>query len=845
MHNSLLMFRYLFTLSFIFFSQFTIFGQISLDYYLDKNHQYDESIPTPEQVLGYQVGQWHISHDQLVYYMRTLAEKSNRIHIETRGKTYEDRPVILLTITSEKNHQNLENIRQKHHTLTTKQGSDLDVDNMPVVVYQGFSIHGNESSGANASVLAAYHLAASQSQKTKNLLDNTIILFDPCLNPDGLQRFSTWVNAHKSIHLNPDPNDREFDEPWPKGRTNHYWFDLNRDWLLLQHPESRARVKTLTKWYPNIVTDHHEMGTNSTFFFQPGVQSRVNPMTPKKNQDLTFKIAQYHVQALDSIGSLYYSKENFDDFYYGKGSTYPDVNGGIGILFEQGSSRGHAQNSQHGVLTFPFTIRNQLTTALSTLDAAYHLRIDLLRYLQDFYRDSFQMSKSQKSNGVIFGSDKDPVRSFKLAKVLKQHDVDLYLLSQNIKKGDNHFDKSSSYFIPFEQKKHRLIRSIFEMQTEFEDSIFYDVSAWNFPLAYNLDYSLQNNTSLMGEKVGELELPKGSVTAKSDYAYLVSPHGYYLPKLIRLLHQSEIRFLVGSKQFQIDDKSYDYGTLLIPVVNQKINKDILYDSLIKFAHKTMLQIDGVPTGFGPKIDLGSNNFSTVKKPKIAMVVGRGIRSYDPGEIWHLMDYRFQTPISKIDTRYFNQIDISEYSHLIIPSTSGDELDDAKDKIESFVASGGTLIGYRNTINWLIGKDLLNVDVLKDDVTAEKISFEERYDFLGAQRIGGAIFNTKLDRSHPINFGYSRDFLPIFRNSTLFLKADKNSYNNPIQYTSDPLLSGYISQRNLKLLKNSVPLKIEKKGRGKIIVFTDNTNFRAFWLGTNRLLTNAIYFSDLM
>ncbi len=434
------------------FFAFILSSQVTLDYYLDKHHPYNPSVPTPQQIIGFQVGQWHVSHDQVLQYMNALAESSNRIKIETIGKSYEDRPLILLTITSEKNHQNLDAIQQKHYSLTTKDGKNIDTNKMPVVVYQGFTIHGNEPSGVNASLLTAYHLVASESQEIKDLLTNSIILIDPCMNPDGMQRFSSWVNSHRSTHLNPDSNDREFNEIWPGGRTNHYWFDLNRDWLLLQHPESRARVKILTKWYPNIIADFHEMSTNSTYFFQPGVKSRINPMTPKMNQVLTAKIADFHVQALDSIGSLYYSKETFDDFYYGKGSTYPDINGGIGILYEQGSSRGHAQNSQHGILTFPYTIKNQLTTSLSTLDAAKNLRLKLLNYLQSFYSDSFQMGRSHKSNGILFGSEKDPVRSYHLAKLLKQHEVKLYSINQSFENGHKKFDKSSSYFIPLQQK---------------------------------------------------------------------------------------------------------------------------------------------------------------------------------------------------------------------------------------------------------------------------------------------------------------------------------------------------------------------------------------------------------
>ena len=337
----------------------TIAQQLDLHYYIPDNERYNNNIPTPKEVIGHEVGEWHVTHDKLVAYMRALAKASDRISIEDRGKTYEGRPLLLLTITTPENHSRLDQIRERH--LKATNDASVDVSKDPIVVYQGFSIHGNEPSGSNAALAAAYYLAASTTSDTKDLLRNTIILFDPSLNPDGLQRFAYWANTNKSKLINPDPNDREYTEVWPRGRTNHYWFDMNRDWLPVQLPESKARIETYHQWLPNILTDHHEMGSNSTFFFQPGIQSRTHPLTPAMNQELTKEIATYHAKALDRIGSQYYSEESFDDFYYGKGSTFPDINGGIGILFEQEVLGGMPKRLATAFLPFllPFEINIQ------------------------------------------------------------------------------------------------------------------------------------------------------------------------------------------------------------------------------------------------------------------------------------------------------------------------------------------------------------------------------------------------------------------------------------------------------------------------------------------------------
>ncbi len=441
--------------------------------------------------------------------MQTLASVSDRITIENRGFTFEGRPILLLTVTSPKNHQNIDGIRKEHLSLTEKGGTIVDLQKMPIVVYQGFSVHGNEPSGANAGLAYAYYLAAAQGPEIEKMLENTIILMDPSFNPDGLQRFAYWANTNKSENLNPDGNEREYHEVWPGGRTNHYWFDINRDWLPVQLPESRARITTFHKWMPNILTDHHEMGTNSTFFFQPGEPTRVHPLTPKINQELTKEIGTYHAKALDKIGSLYYSEEDYDDYYYGKGSTFPDVNGCIGILFEQASSRGHVQESDNGLLTFPFTIRNQFTTALSTIEAAQNMREKILKYQRDYFEELRNEATKNKTKALVFGDSKDANKAWHLAEILSRHGIKFHELANDATINGKTFAKNNSYVVPMDQKNPRLIQAMFEKRTTFTDSLFYDISAWTFPLAFDLDYTEVTSMANAGPEIGDFEALDG------------------------------------------------------------------------------------------------------------------------------------------------------------------------------------------------------------------------------------------------------------------------------------------------------------------------------------------------
>jgi len=819
-------------------------AQVEQSYYLSDNHPYNPDIPTPQSVLGYEVGEWHVSHDRLVQYMTALAQASDRITLENRGYTFERRPLLLLTITSPENHQRIDEIKAQHQQLTTPEGSNLAVENMPAVLYQGFSIHGNEPSGANAGLLAAYHLAASEDPETLTLLDEVVVLFDPSFNPDGLQRFAYWANTNRSMNLNPDNNDREYSEVWPGGRTNHYWFDLNRDWLPTQLPESQARIKTYIDWLPNVLTDHHEMGTNSSFFFQPGIPDRVNPLTPDMNQKLTQEIGKFHAAAFDELGSLYYSEEDYDDFFYGKGSTYPDINGSIGILFEQASSRGHLQNSDNGVLTFPFTIRNQLTAAFSTLKAVKTLRVSLLEYMRSFYSNAAAEAAKSKQKALVFGNPKDPAGAYEMARVMDRHGIQLHKIRQSSRINGQEYPEASSYVVPLNQKKSRLIKALFNIQTQFKDSLFYDISAWSFPHAFNQNYSYLNDSKQLGAPLTPLQKPEGTVSQKGSYAYLFEGHSYYAPKALYSLLSKGIRVKVSMFPFTRNGVRYDYGTYMVPVQNQSLDADALYALMQSVAKDNALSVLGVNGGSTEGIDLGSRNFRAVELPKVALLVGDGVRSYDAGEIWHLMDTRYEIPITKIDVRNMDRVDLSSYTHLILPASYGRGLNAFKDKLKTFAQSGGTIIGYGATLSWLSRNELIDLKFKTTSRTAQNIRFDQRNLFRGAEEIGGAIFNTKIDRSHPINFGIHSSYLPVFKNTELFLEPQKNSYDNPILYTSNPLINGYISKENLQTLKNTSFFQSSRLGSGKVIVFTDNTNFRAFWYGTNRLLATALFHATL-
>ncbi len=831
--------NYFLTLCFSLFILLALQAQKpELSYYLSES-SYDSAVPSPEEFLGYQVGEWHVSHDQLKYYMEKLAETSDRVRIETYGYSHEQRPLQLLTITSTKNHARLDDILDKHQRMAD--GENVDTKDLPAVVYQGYSIHGNESSGSNAALLVAYYLAAGQGKTVMNTLDNLVILLDPCYNPDGLTRFSTWANSNRYKNLVSDPKSREYNEPWPRGRTNHYWFDLNRDWLLLTHPESKGRIKNFQKWNPNVLTDHHEMGSNSTFFFQPGIPSRTNPNTPQINQDLTEEIGHYHAGALDSIGSLYYSKESFDDFYYGKGSTYPDAQGCVGILFEQASSRGHLQETVNGLLSFPFTIRNQVVTSLSTQEAAVRMRSELLKYKGDFFKDAIRRADAHNVKAWIFG-DEDTYKLNRFVEILLSHDIEVNSLSQNTNQGGKSFAKEKAYIVSLRQQQFTLAKSVFESVTSFNDSLFYDVSAWTMPLAFDLDYASYTGSvpkNLMGEKLSSKIVNKGNFTNQdASFAYTIPWKQYMAPTALFKMQDAGLNV-------KIANDAQGQKELITTVQNQKISPKEIQTLMSELSAEYALTITGIDKGTRSGKYYGSPSNAFLEQPKIALISGTGFNSYDVGELWFQLDHVMGLPFTMLDKAQFGSTDLSRYNLIIMADgrSIGRGLDG--DKLKKWVQAGGNIIAFKNAINYLNSQGIISVKKIKPKSTGEHPDYKTSSSARGAQVIGGAIFESILDMTHPLSYGYKDKYLPTFKKGTHFYEPTANALATPAKYSSNALLSGYVSDENLSALNNSAAIMVHGHGGGKVISITDNPNFRGYWWGGSKLFANAIFLNELI
>lgn len=815
------------------------------DYFLQNYGPYDKDIPSPEQFLGYPIGDMHTRHDLIVAYMEELAEVSERATISYYGKTHEGRKLVILTVSDPSNLSNIDQIRAEHLKFTQPGASPGSPEALPIFIQLGYNVHGNEPSSSEAALLTAYTLVASSHPDVVKYRREGIIFIDPTINPDGRDRHTQWANQFRANPLVSDNYDAEHFEAWPRGRTNHYWFDLNRDWLLAINPESRGKLNWYHQWYPNVVTDFHEMGTNSNYFFEPMKPiGSEDPIMPKENyEDLNNLFAPYYQNALDNIGSFYFTKEAFDGTYPGYGSSYPDLQGALALLFEQASSRGHLQNTDYGQISFPFTIRNQYTSSMATVKAGVENKVTLRDYQREFFNSAVSANKPASVAGYEFGDAYDANRNAAFIDKLLLHQIEVY------RKGDR-------YVVPTRQPQQRMVQTFFETYNKYRDSVFYDASAWSVANFYNMKYSPVRSVDRSQPVTSTDQLVQVNSAPQSDYAYLLDWDDYNAPAALYHLQSKGVQAASAFKPFRINThagpRDFNYGTVMIPVSKQKISPQEVHQAVQEAQQQWKVNVYAVSTGFSLEgIDLGSGNFRKVETPKVLMLIGDGVNSYEAGEVWHLLDTRVNMPMTKLQLRTFNFAPLDEYNTLVMVSGSYSQLDSLKqDKIKQWVSKGNTLITIAGGTRWAIDRKIVKEELTvkpkdeDEDKVVERLPYVDANENNGREEVGGAIFEVDLDLTHPLAFGYRDRSLAVYKNNEVFVKPSKNPYATVAKYTADPHIDGYIStNRYENYLKPSASLIVSAVGGGRVVMFADNPNFRGSWYGTNRLFLNALFLGN--
>jgi hypothetical protein len=568
----------------------------------------------------------------------------------------------------------------------------------------------------------------------------------------------------------------------------------------------------------------------------------LKPLIPDENYSVLSPIfAEYYVKALDSIGSFYYTKESFDETYPGYGSSYPDVQGAVAILFEQASSRGHLQETNYGTMSFGFTIRNQYLSSIATVEAAVENK-DLLRdYQRRFFNSSVNEFKDEKIKAYEFGDMYDQNRNKAFIDKLLMHKIKVY-------------NSKGKFVVPVNQGQSRMVKNFFETHSKYVDSVYYDASAWSVSNIYNMKSKKLKSFFGESEIKSTENFIKNIKVNKSNYAYILDWDDYNAAAALNLLQKNEIITYSAFKPFSVkvngtkSIKKFNYGSVLIPVSKQNISSEKLFSIVKEMQEKYDVPVYNSESGYSINgIDLGSNNFRINKPVKVAMLIGEGVNSYEAGEVWHLLDTRIGMPLTKIRLDQFSRISIDKYTTLVMVSGSYDQLDNKQiDKIKNWIEDGNTLITIAKGSSWAIDSDLINETLVKskNDTTYSRKRYVDASEHIGRERIGGVILNADLDLTHPLAFGYHDKSIPVYKNNNVFINKTKDDYSSVAIYSEDFHIDGYISELNRKeFIPGAASLIVSNVGSGRVIVFADNPNFRGTWYGTNKLFLNAIFLGD--
>lgn len=798
-----------------------------------------QQLKSPSEFLGYELGTQFTRHHEVVDYYQYLASvATDRMQLQEYGKTNERRPLVLATISAPTNMRNLENLRLEHLKNTKGQGNPTKA-----IVWLSYNVHGNESVSTEASMQTIYELLTNKSE----YLENTIVLIDPCINPDGRDRYVNWYNQNKNTPYNVDPNSKEHHEGWLSGRANHYMFDLNRDWAWLTQVESQQRLKFFNKWLPHVHVDFHEQGINNPYYFAPAAEPFHEVITDFQ-RDFQVTIGKNHAKYFDANGWFYFTKEIFDLLYPSYGDTYPTYNGSIGMTYEQGGSgqAGLGIKTRIGdTLTLKDRIAHHHTTGLSTVEVASKNAQPLNEEFKKFYTN-----KNFKYKSFVLNGSEDKIEA--LTSLLKQHEIaynwanqpSVKGLSYNTGKNKTLKTSSKSLVIHTDQPKGTLATVLFEPNTKLSDSLTYDITAWSLPYAYGFEAIASESKVKTTTPTTIAKSTNTTVITNSTYAYITDWNSMNDARFLAGLLKENIRVRFSKKPFTIEGKNYKRGSLIITKEDNKHNANFI-EILKTVTSKNSKNLIAVHSGMVTSgKDFGSPYIQMIGNAKIAILSGAPTSTLRFGEIWHFFEQQLEYPVSIIDTQYMNRVNFSNYNILILPDGKGyqkfmtsSKLQDLKD----WVNNGGKLIAMGGAIKALSDKDGFTIKskVVEKDTSISTQPFDgsERERIKSA--ITGAVFKAKVDNTHPLAYGYANTYF------TLKLGADAYNYlpKGNVVYLEEKQnkpVSGFAGSKAQEKIAKTLVFGVENHGKGSVIYMVDNPLFRGFWENGKLFFANALF-----
>ena len=854
-------------------------GQVDLTperFAFEPELSYNPDITSPESFLGYELGERFTLYANSVEYFKLLASQSNRVTIDEYGETYEGRKLYYLTITSKANHERLDDILVQNERLSspskiTNTEASILIDEKPVFVSYSYNIHGNEASGTESVMQVAYRLAAVDNQETREMLDGGVMIFYICINPDGRDRYVYWYNGARRMVTADSPADFDHHAPWPNGRTNHYWFDLNRDWIWGVHPESRGHTSVYQEWMPQIHVDYHEQGYNNNYFTVPGTTPR-NMLLPDNYEPMADTIGMANVKEFNKHKVNYFTREAFDFFYPGYGSSYPTVMGAVGMLTEQGGiGAGVAVENNDGyILTLRQRVFDHYTTSIATIKRATEKKSLFNRYF--FEAMDHRKSKSDTKAYIIRNESGGYINEF--LNVLHRNKIEVLKAEQpfNVSgygyrsgKSENVKFNKGDYIIKTDQPRHLLINTIMTHQMEIEDSVMYDMSTWSAPMAYNLEaYSTNRQVSVQASKITSIQNEVTGLEKKDDvYAYIIDYNQTNAPKALALLWQKGYKVRMATKPFTNDGSTYQEGALII-LKGRNLDKEAMIDDdMMSVSQEAQVVIQSSTTGRSSEgIDLASR-FSEVLHPsKAALLIDQPFSTYTCGQIYFLFDQVTQFGVDRIRSSQLEQsslpklgsrygyADLNDYNVLILAG-GGSRLshvfdDEGSDRLVEWVRNGGTLVLTESASSYFVKKKnspwILELFSPERDSSsrAKTLPYADRRDFYGKKRIPGAALRGSIDTTHPLAFGMKDEVYSLkFGTNAFFPSTQFESVGLYENKPEDLMASGYAPSSVLEDLAGKAFSGVSRIGKGKVVYLLDNTQYRMFWKGPSRMMQNAV------
>lgn len=819
--------------------------------------QGEKTLQSPEDFLGYKIGSRYTPHWKIVsYFQQVAASMPSLVKLEKYGETNEGRPLLLAFISSAENMKSLEPIRMNNLRLANLAKDKMAAieENAPAIVWLSYNVHGNETSSSEAAMLTLYALVNPAETKTKEWLKNTVVIIDPCINPDGRDRYVNWYNSVVGKNNNPQRVSREHREPWPGGRTNHYNFDLNRDWAWQTQVESRQRVKVYKQWMPQIHVDYHEQGANDPYYFAPAAQPYHDVITPWQ-RDFQAAIGKNHAKYFDANGWLYFTREVFDLYYPSYGDTYPTYNGAIGMTYEQGGGPAGGTaiiNDEGDTLTLLDRAMHHFTTSLSTIEISSQNAPKLVKEFRKFFNEAVSAGVGEYKAYVVKNNPKDRERIAALLDLLDKNGIE-YSNGSGSGKGYNYnsgkeesFTINNDIVISAMQPRSAMVKVLFEPKGKLVDSVTYDITAWALPYAYGLEAwaskeKIGGNGPVVIEKI---------MNEETSYGYVIPWNGVRTVKLVSQLLKKGILLRYAEQPFEVNGNKFERGAVIVLKTANRSFGNGLFAEVRKMADAADVKLYPVSTGFVDKgYDFGSDKVHPFRAPRVVLLTGEGINSNAAGEIWHFFDQQIDYPLTLVNVADAGRINWDETDVLIMPDGNYRFLSEKAqlDAFKEWISKGGRVVALEGAVGAL-AKAETGIKAKKQEDGENKEDktgysalrkFEERERDVISNGTPGSIYKVELDNTHPLAYGYGNWYYTLKMDDNVYEFLKESGWNVGV-IKKDNQVAGFVGARLKEKLKDGLLFGVQQMGNGSITYLTDNLLFRNFWENGKLLFCNAVF-----